>query len=55
MKLEVESIVFADAVVAFVAVVIGLVRLSVVAIVNRSKGWYEQGSAVRRRIGQGAP
>ena len=30
------------------------VMLSVVAIVNRSKGWYEAGSAVQRRLGQEA-
>lgn len=43
---------------AALATVVGVlievpVMLSVVAIVNRSRGWYEAGNAVKRRIGQG--
>jgi ACR3 family arsenite transporter len=30
------------------------VMLSVVAIVNRSQGWYEAGAAVKRRMAGGA-
>ena len=45
---------------AALATVVGVlievpVMLSVVAIVNRSRGWYEAGNAVKRRIGQGVP
>lgn len=44
---------------AALATVVGVlievpVMLSVVAIVNRSKGWYEAGSAVRQRLAAGA-
>ncbi|MCA0422678.1 MAG: ACR3 family arsenite efflux transporter [Proteobacteria bacterium] len=45
---------------AALATVVGVlievpVMLSVVAIVNRSKGWYEAGSAVRSRMVEGKP